>query len=736
MTNTLILDLEWSITWKEFYSKTGDKTVQFKDGTPFEPNNRLASAGWCWTTAPKDIEYKFFHHKELSDNRLEIKENHKILQKVLDKTDILVGHNIGGDLMWLKECGFKYEGLIFDTMIFDYVKLRGGKKNLKLKYCCERRYIEMVHKDILGDYLDQGINTDEVPLYELGLYGRDDVRATYELYKSQVKDIKTDTDVQHMIPIIKATNEFSKVLREMEAKGARIDKKELLKVEESYRKRRQELKSSIYKKVAQLMGDTPVNIDSSQQKSQVLYGFKVTDKKSWKEYFNLGTETFGARAGKAKYKVRRSADEIEGAISQWTEPLKKTIAKKCKSCKGMGTIQLYKKDGNPRKNRNICHDCGRTGVIYQNSQLSAGLGITLVDYEHTAAGGGSTGKEIIDDMVDRRKELNLNDEQVEFLHDLQEYTSIKTYLTNFIEAIQRLSHGDILNVSFNQCTTATGRLSSTFHNMPRGNTFPIKKCIVSKFKNGKILNADYSGLEFRIAAILSEDAQAIQDIKDNVDVHTNTASVVFGIDFDKVTKEERQDAKPDTFKPLYGGKTGTKEQQAYYKWFLARYSQVEEVQAKWVEQALKYGQVYSPSGRIYSFPYAKKTKYGVTQFTKICNYNVQGFAFDCVMVSIIELNKEMKRQGLKAHAILTIHDSVVVDSPPEEELQVIECFQKIFGSIEEIIMRYYKVEALVPLEYELKSGANWMEGVEVTEEYINNLKGEVECDRKKSVSTG
>ena len=98
----------------------------------------------------------------------------------------------------------------------------------------------------------------------------------------------------------------------------------------------------------------------------------------------------------------------------------------------------------------------------------------------------------------------------------------------------------------------TGRLSSSkpnFQNMPRGDKFPIKKAIQSRFENGEIIEVDFAQLEFRVAAFLSQDKQAMSDIQNGVDVHQITADII-GCD--------RQNAKAHTFKPLYGGMMGKK----------------------------------------------------------------------------------------------------------------------------------------------------------------------------------
>ena len=93
------------------------------DPSPFNSNNQLVSIGI-------NDEYACFYHKDYTD--YSVKENHKIVQDILDKTTLLVGHNLKFDLAWLLECGFKYSGRLYDTMIGEYVIGRGFRKPLSL----------------------------------------------------------------------------------------------------------------------------------------------------------------------------------------------------------------------------------------------------------------------------------------------------------------------------------------------------------------------------------------------------------------------------------------------------------------------------------------------------------------------------------------------------------------------------------------------------------------------------
>ena len=128
-------------------------------------------------------------------------------------------------------------------------------------------------------------------------------------------------------------------------------------------------------------------------------------------------------------------------------------------------------------------------------------------------------------------------------------------------------HG-FIHPEFMQCVTATGRLSSrnpNFQNMPRGSTFAIRKVVESRFDDGYIMEGDYSQLEFRVAGFLAKDKVVYDDVRNGTDVHAYTASIIGCT---------RQEAKAHTFKPLYGGTTGTEDQKRYYNDFKDKYADI------------------------------------------------------------------------------------------------------------------------------------------------------------------
>ena len=156
---------------------------------------------------------------------------------------------------------------------------------------------------------------------------------------------------------------------------------------------------------------------------------------------------------------------------------------------------------------------------------------------------------------------------------------------------------------------------------------------------------------------LRNDTQVFQDVLDGTDVHSYTASII-GC--------SRQDAKAHTFKPLYGGVSGTRSQQAYYQRFKEKYVQVTEWHKSLEKEAVTTKIIKLPSGREYCFPDAKWTEWGsATNRTAICNYPVQGFATaDLLPIALVRLDKQMRKLKMKSVICNTVHDSIVLDVHP------------------------------------------------------------------------
>jgi DNA polymerase-1 len=172
-----------------------------------------------------------------------------------------------------------------------------------------------------------------------------------------------------------------------------------------------------------------------------------------------------------------------------------------------------------------------------------------------------------------------------FLRNVRRLSAVDTYLSSFVEGIAtHVKNDGKLHVRLLQHRTGTGRLSGAnpnMQNMPRGGTFPVKKVFISRWHGGEIMEADFAQLEFRVAAFLSQDMTAINEVTTGFDVHSYTAQVIS----DAGQAMSRQEAKAHTFAPLYGasGFGRSQAEAAYYQQFTTKYSGI----AKWHESLAK-----------------------------------------------------------------------------------------------------------------------------------------------------
>ncbi len=658
------------------------------DPSPFNSRNKLVSVGI-------NNEYLFFNHDERQDNGAFIK-----VQNILDKTTLLIGHNLKFDLAWLYEVGFKYSGKVYDTMIGEYVLQRGVRKALSLKECCNRRKLSS-KSDATQDFINQGISFEMMPSKIVEEYGRQDITVTRELYHSQVDDFKQAKN-RNLVPTVKMMNSFLQVLTKMEMNGIQIDLDALHDVETKFKIEYDELREKIDTIIWERMGDTRINPASPEQLSWLIYGVKVVDKKKWAEAFNIGIDP---QTKKQKKKPKLSRTQFTRMVAQMTQPIYKTRSHQCIHCSGQGRIQKIKVNGEPYKNLSPCHHCSGTGIIYEETKARAGFTLNPSFVSDVSEGGFKT------DRVTLGKLTNTDDAELnEFIECITRYNALETYLNTFVEGIKSHCNKDgSLHPKFMQCVTATGRLSSrdpNFQNQPRGKTFPIRRVVTSRWEGGKILEMDFAQLEFRTAVFLSQDRQGMADIQNKVDIHQFTADVI-GV--------SRQEAKGHTFKPLYGGMSGTESEKKYYKEFLVKYKDI----AKWHDQlesdAINYKVVSLPSGREYAFPFARRMPWGSSSnSTQVKNYPVQGFATaDIVPLTCIAVDNLMVQNKVKSLLINTIHDSVLIDVHPNEEDMIIDIVKKGARNVVPMMKEHYDIDFNVPLDTDVKVGYNWLEMREV-----------------------
>ena len=680
----LVLDVENSIT-----KRHGKDHLD-----PFEPTNSLTQVGMVNADNHDELHIVNLDHNEARDTR---GQGRYLIQQILDMTELLIMHNASHDLMWLWESGFEYDGPIYDTMLAEYLLLRGQKQPLSLAACAERRQLSVQKDDTLKRYFKEGYNTNEIPLTELSFYLRHDLLTTSELFHSIEQDYAT-TEAASLSAVRHVTFQTCKTLTRMYMSGIRVDLQELERVRHDFEKEKAEIEDRLQKKVRELMGDTPINLNSPEQMSQVVFSVSIRNKKEWAELFEFVN----------------TPQEFKAAVKANSTPIYRTKAFTCPTCNGEGKTYKVKKDGTKYARPNKCKDCDARGFQLKATPQIAGLRFSAPSKKWVSANGFSTGKDNLDVLMATARNNGMRDAE-SFLSDLKRLSAVSSYLSAFVEGITAYTKPDgFLHVGLTQHITATGRFSGrnpNMQNMPRGGTFPVKRVFVSRWDGGKIMEADFAQLEFRTAAFLAQDETAMDEIATGFDVHSYTAQVIS----DAGQPTSRQEAKAHTFAPLFGatGYGRSKAEQAYYEHFTEKYKGVAAWHKNLADEAIRFNKITNVSGRQYAFPDVTRRSNGsVSHFTMIKNYPVQGFATgDVVPVVLNEMHKRL--QSMQSCLVNTVHDSMVIDIHPDEVQQVIDMVNDMNDGLADLVAKTYGVQMNVPLLLEAKIGDNWLDQKDV-----------------------
>lgn len=298
-----------------------------------------------------------------------------------------------------------------------------------------------------------------------------------------------------------------------------------------------------------------------------------------------------------------------------------------------------------------------------------------------------------------------------------EYRELAKLTTTYVDALPGLINRDTgrVHTSFNQTVTATGRLSSSGPNLQN---IPIKtrigkkirKAFIPSFTDGLILAADYSQIELRILAHLSED-EILQDaFSRDMDIHTYTASLVFDCDIAAVDEKMRNQAKTVNFGIVYGmSPYGLSKELAispetaksFIDAYFLRYPKVGIYMRNQIEFAKTNGYVLTMFNRRRYIPEINSENNNIKQFAEriAINTPIQGSAADMIKMAMIHIHDEIINKGLKGKMVLQVHDELVFDIPKAELAQMSAVVKK---GMEEV------VELKVPVKVNISSGKNWM----------------------------
>jgi DNA polymerase-1 len=297
------------------------------------------------------------------------------------------------------------------------------------------------------------------------------------------------------------------------------------------------------------------------------------------------------------------------------------------------------------------------------------------------------------------------------------YRSLSKLKSTYVDALPALVHPQTgrIHTSYNQTVTATGRLSSSNPNLQN---IPIRTLEGKRIRQAFIaapgcllISADYSQIELRVLAHLSEDDALITAFASDEDIHTRTASDVFGVFPQMVSPDMRRQAKVINFGILYGMSAfglarelgvPQKTAQAYIDGYFARYKKVRAYLDGILEGARQDGYVCTLLTRRRYLPELKSSIPSVRQFAErmAINAPIQGSAADLIKVAMVNIDHLLTQKGLSSRLIMQVHDELVIEASAREKEEVMNLVKK---EMEEVI------RLKVPLKVEIASGKNWDE---------------------------
>ncbi len=303
------------------------------------------------------------------------------------------------------------------------------------------------------------------------------------------------------------------------------------------------------------------------------------------------------------------------------------------------------------------------------------------------------------------------------VQDILSWRQLTKLRSTYCEGLVRAADGNgRVHSSFNQTITATGRLSSTEPNLQN---IPVRTELGRELRRfflpsgeGRVLvDADYSQIELRLLAAISGDETMIEAFRNGVDIHTVTASQVFGLPVELVTSDLRKKAKAVNFGIVYGisdfslsQDIGVSKREAadYISAYLARYPKVSAYLTDVVERAKTDGYVTTQLGRRRYIPELTSGKRTLEQFGErvAMNSPTQGAAADIIKIAMVNVEAALKKSGLDAKLILQVHDELIVDAAEKDA----EAVRSLLAHEME-----NAVECAVPLTVSTAVGATWFD---------------------------
>jgi len=330
------------------------------------------------------------------------------------------------------------------------------------------------------------------------------------------------------------------------------------------------------------------------------------------------------------------------------------------------------------------------------------LGLPVVKKTKT---GYSTNVEVLE-------KLKGSHEIVDMIMEYRTYTKLKSTYVDGLYNVINPKTGKI-NSSFNQTITTTGRISSTEPNLQN---IPvrlelgrqIRKMFVAS-ENCVLVDADYSQIELRVLAHISGDKTMIDAFKNNMDIHTITASQVFKTPVDMVTSSMRSKAKAVNFGIVYGIgefslaqdiRVSMKTAREYINGYFETYPEIKSYLDGAVEFAKQNGYVKTLAGRRRYIPEIKSSNFNLRSFGErvAMNAPIQGYAADIIKIAMVKVYQRLKEENLESKLILQVHDELIIDAKKHE-------LDKVQTILKEEMEN--AVSLSVPLIVDMKYAESW-----------------------------
>ncbi len=298
---------------------------------------------------------------------------------------------------------------------------------------------------------------------------------------------------------------------------------------------------------------------------------------------------------------------------------------------------------------------------------------------------------------------------------IERYRELTKLINTYIDTLPVLAdENDRVHTTFNQNVVVTGRLSSTDPNLQN---IPIRTELGRKVREAFVpkegytfIQADYSQFELRLAAVLAGDREMIDGFNRDEDIHKRTAALIYGVPDNEVTKEMRRSAKVINFGILYGmsphglsvaTKMSVKEAKDFIERYFKLRIKLKEYLDSIIDFAKQHGYVKTLFGRKRPANDINSSNYMVAEAAKRSTINmpIQGTEADLMKLSMIHLDEELEKRGLKARQIIQVHDSILLECPEDEVETVKELVKNVMENV------YPKLG--IKLTVDVASGDNW-----------------------------